>query len=105
MRRCSTCTPAYAGLYHCCVLLLHLPFIAHLPPPSCSGADSDAKKAVLLKYLRAENFLVLAAAFVINLFVISLFADGFYGVVGDGEVSDGLSFIEGGVLSPLPGLS
>ncbi len=40
----------------------------------------------LINYLRVENFLVLAMAFVINLFVICVFADGFYGVLTEDEV-------------------
>lgn len=43
---------------------------------------SDAKKRVLLVYLRLEAFMVLVLAFVINLFVIAVFAQGFYNVPG-----------------------
>mmetsp|Transcript_22861 Transcript_22861/g.58259 ORF Transcript_22861/g.58259 Transcript_22861/m.58259 type:complete len:550 (-) Transcript_22861:416-2065(-) len=43
------------------------------------GADSSQAKRTLLKYLRLENFLVLVMAFVINMFVICVFADAFYG--------------------------
>lgn len=48
--------------------------------------STDAKKRTLLSYLRLENFLVLTMAFVINLFVISIFADGFFGVVDPDDV-------------------
>ena len=51
--------------------------------------SSDAKKSTLLRYMRIENFLVLTLAFVINLFVICVFADGFYGVLSGDEVREG----------------
>lgn len=48
--------------------------------------DTDVKKRTLLAYLRVENFLVLVMAFIINLFIICVFADGFYGVLSEDDV-------------------
>jgi natural resistance-associated macrophage protein len=47
---------------------------------------SSSKKATLLRYMRLEAMLVLVLAFVVNLFVICVFADGFYGVLSEDEV-------------------
>jgi hypothetical protein len=38
------------------------------------------------RYMRVEAFVVLVLAFVVNLFVICVFADGFYGVLSPDEV-------------------
>ncbi|KAJ9522400.1 hypothetical protein QJQ45_008309 [Haematococcus lacustris] len=63
-------------------------------------ASCDGRKRVLLQYLRVESFLVLALAFVINLFVICVFAHGFYGTdteVGLESAGDHLAERYGGV--------
>jgi hypothetical protein len=40
----------------------------------------------LARYMRVETLLVLVMAFVVNLFVVCVFADAFYGVLTTDEV-------------------
>eukprot|EP00199_Chlamydomonas_sp_CCMP681_P000171 CAMPEP_0119103504 /NCGR_PEP_ID=MMETSP1180-20130426/1940_1 /TAXON_ID=3052 ORGANISM="Chlamydomonas cf sp, Strain CCMP681" /NCGR_SAMPLE_ID=MMETSP1180 /ASSEMBLY_ACC=CAM_ASM_000741 /LENGTH=538 /DNA_ID=CAMNT_0007088035 /DNA_START=156 /DNA_END=1772 /DNA_ORIENTATION=- len=47
-----------------------------------SGTHTPKAKNVLLRYMRIENFLVLGVTFVVNLFVIAVFAHIVYGTEG-----------------------
>lgn len=54
------------------------------------GNDTDAKTSMLIRYMRLENLIMLIMAFLINLFVVCVFAKGFYAPDSEQEISIGL---------------
>lgn len=82
---CSPAAPAPVRTHRCCCAP-HLPRLLTSCPPSLPPAWSRRPNPPtpgslrgVLRYLRLETFLVLLGAFFINLCVICVFAEGFYG--------------------------
>mmetsp|Transcript_11202 Transcript_11202/g.24121 ORF Transcript_11202/g.24121 Transcript_11202/m.24121 type:complete len:597 (+) Transcript_11202:151-1941(+) len=86
----SRTLPVAVGALGALVMPYNIFFQSSIVNARPRDADTDDKKRMLLRYMRLENLLMLVLAFLINVFVVCLFAQGFYDPDAPDEVELGL---------------
>ncbi|GAX77144.1 hypothetical protein CEUSTIGMA_g4590.t1 [Chlamydomonas eustigma] len=74
----SATLPVAVGALGALVMPYNIYFQSSIVNSRPRDSDSDEKMGMLLVYMRMENMIMLVFAFIINVFVVCVFAEGFY---------------------------